>query len=494
MKRLNNTDPVRLDAYFKKWRYSATDRKANEMSLGNFGMTATISCVSEIAFSLRMRVKGERRRKVVGRFRYDANGTVTYGTNHAITDAMELRKQWMDEAEGKIVVNPKDIPTFAQLLERYEDALTHGTDPLLSGRVLPKSWHKQLGQTHAVYAPFIAAEGGKDVRVNFITRDAIHECHTKYLVKRQQETGKRPYKSIRLIFNAVRPVLVWARDKQWMHPQTLMGLRANVPKEETRKRVLLPGEWQKAAKALDTLHADPDVGLAMRFMLATACRRAMATQMKWGQLQTVDTREYGRESLTLWCVPAENMKMGLLAIFPIVGEAARIIEAIRSRPGASCKAHEHVFFETARNAWNNTADHWQKLIFEKSGTKEWHRHDLRRTTASLLEVFGADTETVKKLLAHRARADKGATGGYLSIGKNTEALVKLAGQLERVHKLYADIEAGKVSKDLRKLYTEIHGADDLKRCLAELKVDLGLIEIEEDTGHRAPVTPIRRSK
>src|SRR6185436_10432274 len=96
----------------------------------------------------------------------------------------------------------------------------------------------------------------------------------------------------------------------------------------------------------------------------------------------------------------------------------------------------------ARSDWGKNADKRQKDVFEYSGTKGWHRHDCRATTASMLHAAGADVAMCKKLLAHHQKGEK-VTQGYLRFGQHVPELIALGAKLEEVHRLQKDIEEGR---------------------------------------------------
>jgi integrase len=470
------------DRFLERWRYSSADRKLNTVSLGVFNLTAVISSKQEIAFSVRAPVNGSRRNKVVGYFRPSF-----FGTAEAVKAAQKQIDDWRAEERGeRPALVASEVPRFRELIPIYVKAREEGDeDACPNDRGLPKRWADYAELFPKVY------EKLWDMRVHVIQREHIRNAHKAYLDKRRKETGKVPHTTVRFAFNAVKPMLVFAQLRYGMPLDALKHINHTGPKEEKRQRILLPREWQMIAPALDGMYKG--VGLLPRFLLATACRLSMATTMRWRDVSTINTGK--PDELTVWCVPAENMKQGLAAIFPIVGESLRLIELLRAMAGGKPAKDEFVFPENVRKAWDNNADRWQKELFEASNTKGWHRHDLRRTTATLLDFVGADEKTVKRLLAH-ADKDTGSTKVYLSLKGNVEALTKLAVQLRKVHALYADMEAGRASGELQRLYAELGVNVDLRQWMQGKGVDFdGLLEVEErDQPAPSNVTPIRGRK
>jgi integrase len=460
------------DAFLAKWRWSENDRAANIIHVGQYGLEAQINKSGDISFGIRMWVKKERRRKVFGYFEPGV-----YGLDEALDDARKLRREWRDEAAGKVTIRPEDIPNLGDLIDHYEARRKSGVDPIAShrGLPLPKGWDDYVKMMQKIYKPLWF----RNVRT--ITREDIIECHANYLDERERATGNRPHTTVRFTFNAIKPVLVYARDVRWLPPETLIGLRATTVVEESRERFLLPGEWQRVAPALDAL--SNDTGLLPRFLLGTGCRLMMACLMKWDDIRTVDlTAAAGPQKVVTWFIPAENMKMGQGALLPLVGDALAIVEMLRARAGGEPKKDDYVFPENVRKAWMNNPDRWQKIVFEKSGTKGWHRHDLRRTVATLLKFVGADMETIKRVLSHKDKKDKSSTGFYIRLSGNVEAMIRMSDALQKVHRLLKDMEEGRVTGELRRLYGELDANEAVKAWITELKLG-ALVEVVPNPKH-----------
>ena len=467
---------------FDEWRWSET-RADNTVALGEFGLSAVISKKQEIAFNVRGYVNGERRNKVCGYYRPGY-----FMMAEAVKAAQKQIDDWRAEERGeRPALVAGDIPFFKDLIPIYVQARKDGDpDACPNDRGLPKRWDDYAALFPKVY------ETLWNMKVNVIQRHHMLNAHKTYLQTRQRETGKTPHTTVRFAFNAAKPMLVFAQLRYGMPANALTRVNHVGPKEVKRQRILLPLEWQKVSPVLDGLYKD--VGILPRYLLATACRLSMATTMRWRDLSTINAGK--ADELIVWGVPAENMKMGLMALFPIVGESASIIEKLRAMAGGKPDKDDFVFPENVRKAWENNPDRWQKAIFEASGTAGWHRHDLRRTTATLLDFVGADEKTVKRLLAHQEQ-DKGSTPVYLSLKGNVEALSKLAVQLRKVHALYADMAAGRVaSGELQRLYDELKLNSELRQWMQGKGVDFDAwLEVEErEQPAPSNVTPIRKRK
>jgi len=429
------------DSFLAKRRWSAV-RSENEIHLGVMGLSAIVQKGGDIAFYVRMTVDGVRKGETLAPF---VPGQ--FGIEDAIDAARKKRQEWRDIAAGNALADPEKVPTLKALLDTYE-----ATRAKL--KTLPKKWTKEERPLiDGVYA------GLMDRKTLTIRKDELEKAQLDYLDLRERETGNRPMTSIRRAYNCFKPVLEEARDNRLLRPETVSGWKTGLKKEPPRTRILSPREWQLTAPALDGL--PKDIGLYLRFLMATAARRDMPSEMRWRDLRihNVGTDD-APEMLMVWGVPdPTNMKGGFAATFPIVGEARRIVNLLRSRIDGDVKGGDFVFPTAPRTAWidGGNPDYWQKKVFEASGTKAWHRHDLRRTAASLLKFVGANMEDVKLLLDHHERGDDTgdgtATPRYVVIDDdNLGKLAALGKKMEEVHALIRSIEEGRDSKELRRLY------------------------------------------
>lgn len=66
-------------------------------------------------------------------------------------------------------------------------------------------------------------------------------------------------------------------------------------------------------------------------------------------------------------------------------------------------------------------DRFQRALNKQSGTSGWHRHDLRRTAATIMTALKVPASTVAQILAHkdplRHEGVGGAASNYIQLGK-----------------------------------------------------------------------------
>lgn len=175
--------------------------------------------------------------------------------------------------------------------------------------------------------------------------------------------------------------------------------------------------------------------IAIRFILLTAARREEVCAMRW--------REIDRRN-AVWNKPKVKSTRGAPRSqnLPLSGAAIDLLSAL---PGwATNIPDEFVFPNSTGNGPLGNWDRVQKAIEAASGTKGWHRHDLRRTAATLMHSLKVPVSTIEQILAHtqplKAENAGGAASHYLQLKQimtNTrdpqeEALSILAEALELI--------------------------------------------------------------
>lgn len=136
---------------------------------------------------------------------------------------------------------------------------------------------------------------------------------------------------------------------------------------------------------------DADVRpLAIRFLLLTGARLDELVQMRW--------RDF-REAEGTWHKPhVKSRGESRQQTLPL---SASAITLLRSLPGYADRRPNQVVFP---NSQGNPIENWDRVtraIMRESGTFHWHRHDLRRTAATIMEVLDVSERVIDKILAHK---------------------------------------------------------------------------------------------
>ena len=223
---------------------------------------------------------------------------------------------------------------------------------------------------------------------------------------------------------ALKPVLSWAAQREHVPPGLLLVKPGGGV--GTRDRVLTNDELKRLLPVLrrwKTAH-----GPAMLFMLLTLARRSEVDGLTWSEINL--------ETQT-WILPADRQKntrnrrrkMHDLLI-PLSPPAMRILRELHQ----SAPPPTAFVFSGSRGSRLSNWDREQKRIFEASATSGWHRHDLRRTGASLLGELDISPHIVSAALNHMVIFDK-LQSNYNKSRYNKavrEAMKKLGGCLYRL--------------------------------------------------------------
>jgi integrase len=158
-------------------------------------------------------------------------------------------------------------------------------------------------------------------------------------------------------------------------------------KEKPRKRFLSNDE---IARLNDSLRREPVMHRAyVRMVMLTACRRDEARLAQWQHLDLGNGR---------WIQPdTKNGTTHMTALSPDLVEDLRTLhKATRPHPT------DYVFRTKTGKAWDDAWVHhiWSNIRV-RAGIEDVHIHDLRRTTATLLDQKGVSVSTIQKVLNHK---------------------------------------------------------------------------------------------
>jgi integrase len=125
----------------------------------------------------------------------------------------------------------------------------------------------------------------------------------------------------------------------------------------------------------------------MRFMLLTLLRREEACGARWRDV------DWNVRTLT---VPAERSKNRQPHVVPLSHQAVALLQS------RAPQQHDPdaLIFATSTGAPLINWDRETKKIMAASGTAGWHRHDLRRTGATMLGEMGELPDIIEAALNH----------------------------------------------------------------------------------------------
>lgn len=174
----------------------------------------------------------------------------------------------------------------------------------------------------------------------------------------------------------LRPVLRWGEKRNYL-PKGLADDLEQPTRVRRRDRVLSKQELAALLPKLDVKGHDG----AVRMMLLTACRREEVCKMRFEDIIE-----------DVWFIPGEMRKNGMGLAVPLTVAAQTVI-------GAQGRTSGLVFLSPRGKPLNNW-NRWQKTIFDRTGTRDWHRHDLRRTAATIMGENGVLPAIVEIVLGH----------------------------------------------------------------------------------------------
>ena len=216
--------------------------------------------------------------------------------------------------------------------------------------------------------------------------------------------------SAALAIRSLRPCLKWAERRGLVQPG-VWDLEPPIASRR-RERVLTEDEIRAIWP-----HLKGTPGQVFKWLMWTGCRLNEAAGMTWDEIR-VDK----------WTIPALRSKSKRDRTVPLPSQALSLLgEFEPADPGT-------LVFPSARGGLLSNWDRVTKVLHEASGTSAWHRHDLRRTVATMLGDLGFAPHVISVVLGH-AHVAHGATAVYARSRyqrEHQEALQALADHIDRI--------------------------------------------------------------
>ena len=166
-----------------------------------------------------------------------------------------------------------------------------------------------------------------------------------------------------LAVRCIRPCLKWAARRGLAY-SGISDLEQTTPVTK-RERFLTANELQAVWSHLQGAH-----GEVMKWLLWTGCRLNEAAGMTWAEITN-----------DVWKIPASRSKNGRERIIPMPKQAMQALT------GFGQQDPECLVFPSKRGGKLSNWDRETKQLQGLSKTSGWHRHDLRRTVATMLGDF-----------------------------------------------------------------------------------------------------------
>lgn len=174
--------------------------------------------------------------------------------------------------------------------------------------------------------------------------------------------------------------------------------------------------------------------VAQKFILLTLARREEVEAARWPDVCFDE------------CVWTKRVKGGREVTHPLSNSA---INLLRSLPGFSNRGSDQLIFPNQElgplGNWNRSKNMLQDL----TDIENWHRHDLRRTGATILVLMGVPAEVVDTLLSHKNPMSKEtvspAIQSYVKLSKEMKGLPNLLRDaVETLAEAIGKIERGEI--------------------------------------------------
>jgi integrase len=183
----------------------------------------------------------------------------------------------------------------------------------------------------------------------------------------------------------LRPILKWASAPGRAYVSRDLIELAQPASVARRDRVLDRDELTRLLPVL-TASASP-YAIAMYLMLLTLARREEVAGMVWGEVDL---------SRSLWTLPVERAKSRRPHIVPLSRQASALLQACLPERSSA----DALVFPAPRGG-TLTLWHRETLkLMAASSTSGWHRHDLRRTGATMLGELGVEPHIIEAALNH----------------------------------------------------------------------------------------------
>ena len=319
-----------------------------------FGIRVTAAGVR--SFILNYRVRGEERRKTLGRF-----GPLS------ADEGRELAKAWLrDIAEGIDPAKERDEKvnqmTFAELAEEY---IEQHAKPEKS----PEAAKEDERKLRAVLIPAWGDRPAEEITKLDVTK-------LRNRVKRQI-SGVTANRYMALLSKLFALAVEWK-----VRPDNpARGIKPE--QEDPRDRWLRPEEIRRMFESLAQEH-DPIIRGALSFILLTGARRGEALSAKWEDIDF---------DAAFWRIP--KTKAGKVQTIPISGHAMSVLQSLPRVDGCPWvfPGHKH------GQHLVNLAKPWQR-VRKRADLEDVRIHDLRRSLGSMMVQSGATLYVTQRALRH----------------------------------------------------------------------------------------------
>jgi integrase len=191
--------------------------------------------------------------------------------------------------------------------------------------------------------------------------------------------------------NRLMTLFIWAMGEGLTETNPVMAAR-KVEYNVTRERILSDDELVRIWRACEpeNFPHGGNFGRVIQMLILTGARRSEVTGMKRDELKLEDG---------LWILPGERAKNHRKHTIPLSPPAHAILEELLERKrwnGKTWTSDRFVFSSFGTMNVQRTRD----ALYERSGTKDWWLHDIRKTVATGMGNLGIPPHVISCVLNH----------------------------------------------------------------------------------------------
>ncbi len=412
------------------------------------GLTLRMTPTGRKTFSVRVRSRdGVEQRITIGAY---PEVTLKEARRRAAQKRAQVRNAMgnLNQARQAATAARSEAPTLQELMDEYKDLKS---DNLKIWKKTKRGGRSEAERRiQAVFAKLL------DRRVIDITPDELAEVVLKYKPISGKSSANGQTQKARLY---LMPIMDWAAGRGRFRASgnkrlptlnvadlrdtidpasddpTIRGIRDRVL-DQNEMAAILPLLKYPAPRVLNMkMHPAVDVRpIAIKFILITAARLNEVVPMQWKHI------DFEKDE---WFKPIVKTPRGQprSQLLPLSTAA---VELLKTLPNYERRVPDDLVFPSTKNTplknWGRIA----KAIYRESGTSGWNRHDLRRTSSSVMQLIGVDLGTIDRILAHRIDHGREGTSraleSYLSNLWIAEYADPQKVALDRLAEVYGSIE------------------------------------------------------
>ncbi len=286
-------------------------------------------------------------------------------------------------------------------------------------------------------------KGGKGLRSWPEARRRIEDVFASYIEKAaisieapalQVTVDKHPSRSSAgAAVRYIRPVLAWGAKRALVTPGVAEALDQPEGARRKRQRAL---SREEIHAVLGALNDDNTYHAALRMLFLTVVRRQELGTMRWAE---VDLKG------ALWTIPDSKTDKPL--VIPLSRQAVALLRERLpvDENGRSVDPDPTALVFGTRNGLSlSNWDKATKALHAASGTSGWHRHDIRRSMATLLGDLGVAPHIVEIAQGHELKSSSGGErlGGTATTYNTSRYRAEHAAALQRLADALDGIAAG----------------------------------------------------